>query len=130
MSPVVLHDDLITEVLSFLLVKSLTRLRCVCKFWNTLISDTTFVKLHLQRSPRRHLLLTDYDEVNGLSCPSPYVVYLVDNKRITLSHHTDCFDVVGSCNGLLCLLGYSNTYKHINIWFRLWNPATGTESEN
>jgi len=38
------------EVLSFLSVKYLMHFKCVCKSWKTIISDPTFVKLHLKIS--------------------------------------------------------------------------------
>ncbi|MCI29866.1 F-box protein, partial [Trifolium medium] len=41
----------------------------------------------------------------------------------------DCRHVVGSCNGLVCLLGYSLAEDgHTETWFRFWNPATRTIS--
>ena len=54
-----LLDELIVEILSRLPVKTLMQFKCVCKSWKTLIShDPSFVKLHLQRSPRNtHLAL-------------------------------------------------------------------------
>ncbi|XP_024634200.1 uncharacterized protein [Medicago truncatula] len=57
LSPAVLSEDLIVEVLSFLPVKSLLQFRCVSKSWKTLISDPTFVKLHLEKSQSRNLKL-------------------------------------------------------------------------
>ncbi|AES60596.1 F-box and associated interaction domain protein [Medicago truncatula] len=48
--PSILSNDLILEVLSFLPVRSLIRFRSVSKCWKTLISDPTFVKLHLHKS--------------------------------------------------------------------------------
>ncbi|MCI18650.1 F-box protein, partial [Trifolium medium] len=40
----------------------------------------------------------------------------------------DCSNIVGSCNGLICL--HTNWYPmHHSTWFRLWNPATKTLSE-
>ncbi|XP_058761563.1 F-box/kelch-repeat protein At3g23880-like [Vicia villosa] len=39
--------------------------------------------------------------------------------------------VVGSCNGLLCLLGHSIDYEYeyvVKLWFQIWNPATKTVS--
>ncbi|KAI5407452.1 hypothetical protein KIW84_053638, partial [Lathyrus oleraceus] len=60
--PPFLPDDLITEVLSSVDVKSIMQFRCVCKFWNTLILDPTFVNLHLKKSAKQNthlLLITD-----------------------------------------------------------------------
>ncbi|XP_058741961.1 F-box/kelch-repeat protein At3g23880-like [Vicia villosa] len=46
--------------------------------------------------------------------------YLVQDKG--------CSNIVGSCNGLICLVGEYNTYEYYEYLFRLWNPATGTTS--
>ncbi|RHN56341.1 putative F-box domain-containing protein [Medicago truncatula] len=135
LSPLILHDDLFTQVLLLLPVKSLMQLKCVCKSWNTLISGPTFVELHLQQSQRRkrQLLLTyvlSYDD-NRWFVPLS-ICRLLSNTSITLDcrrlMYTDCSEVVGSCNGLICLLGRSAN-KHRAIWFRVWNPATGNISE-
>ena len=47
--PITLPDELITEVLSFLDVKSLMRFKCLSKSWNSLTSDPFFVELHLNK---------------------------------------------------------------------------------
>ncbi|XP_058754612.1 F-box/kelch-repeat protein At3g23880-like [Vicia villosa] len=55
-------DDLISEVLSLLNVKSILRFRCVSKFWDTLITDPIFVNLHLKKSEKLnpHVILTSW----------------------------------------------------------------------
>lgn len=131
-----LHDELITEVLSFLPVKSLMQLRCVCKSWKTLISDSTFVKLHLQRSARnKHLALFSYKYQTPRHfsiTPSP-LCRLLENTSVTLDDDSGfhlnkggLLYVVGSCNGLLCLVGclYNDNYEELGILLYLWNPAT------
>ncbi|RHN53002.1 putative F-box domain-containing protein [Medicago truncatula] len=61
---------------------------------------------------------------------------ILDNLSIAVAADTyhslkdNHFQVVGSCNGLLCLLFNSLSATHSNYWFCLWNPATGTISEN
>lgn len=45
--------DLIAEILCRLPVKLLLQLRCVCKFWNYLISHPKFAKKHLSMSTTR-----------------------------------------------------------------------------
>ncbi|XP_045809916.1 F-box/kelch-repeat protein At3g23880-like [Trifolium pratense] len=134
-------DELITEVLSFLPVKSLMRLKCLNKSWKTLISDPAFIKLHLKRSARnKHLALfsriqqTSYNfrvapfrlhcllENTSGTITVPY--FPINKDRVSLN-------VVGSCNGLFCLVGYYHTPTYINykkILFYLWNPATRTLS--
>jgi hypothetical protein len=95
-------NELISEVLSFLNVKSLVGLRCVSKSWKTLISDPTFVKLHLKRSSARNPLFTlithhvteipgkspygsdDKWDVNYCIIPCP-IHRLVENPSFSLS---------------------------------------------
>ncbi|CAL5192231.1 unnamed protein product [Lathyrus oleraceus] len=152
--PPFLPDDLITEVLSSVDVKSIMRFRCVCKFWNTLILDPTFVNLHLKKSAKQNphlLLITDrsttitreslhgsYYENEVEHGVIPYSVSsLLENPSFTLSvdsyyllRDKECSHIVGSCNGLICLRGQSNSLEHYDYWFQLWNPATRTKSPN
>ncbi|XP_073221946.1 F-box/kelch-repeat protein At3g23880-like [Cicer arietinum] len=130
-------NDLITKILLLLNVKSILRFKCVSKSWNTLISDSIFIKLHLQLSPQnKHLLLIPFDPKNNqnsgiVSFP---ICRLLENKSVTLvnepnMHMKDCSRVIGSCNGLVCLLGFSSTIGPQDIWIRLCNPITGFVSE-
>ena len=128
--------ELIAEVLSFLPVKSLLRLKWVSKSWKTLISDPIFVKLHLHRSSRkRHIALVEHGMSyhNVLTFP---LNHLLKNPPMTIARHPyyrlsykDCTRIVGSCNGLVCLVGDSDSEKFVRTWFRIWNPATGIISE-
>ncbi|XP_058736879.1 F-box/kelch-repeat protein At3g23880-like isoform X1 [Vicia villosa] len=148
--PSVLLDELISQILSLLPVKTLMQMKCVCKLWKTLISDSAFAKLHLQRSPRNtHLLLiqnwSNPDEALDCSVEpfpvtnllevrfSPFYTYREINAIPDDPHYRlknlDCWEVVGSCNGLLCLRGSSWAPKNHTTWLRLWNPATNTLSE-
>ncbi|XP_058741587.1 uncharacterized protein LOC131613968 [Vicia villosa] len=51
-SPPIFPNELMAEVLSLLSVISLIQMKCVSKFFNSLISDPTFMKMHLRRSAR------------------------------------------------------------------------------
>lgn len=75
LSPAFLPDELIFEVLSFLPVRSLVRFRCVSKSWKTLISDSTFVKLHLHnsRSQTRNSSLLTIITKNTICIPGYHV---------------------------------------------------------
>ena len=92
---VFLPDELITEVLSFLPVRSLMRLKCVCKSWKTLISDSTFVKLHLKRSARiKHLAIfskaykhSSKFSVSLLRLLEDASVTITDNPYFQLKNH-------------------------------------------
>ncbi|AES79305.2 putative F-box domain-containing protein [Medicago truncatula] len=137
-SPIILPLDLITELLSFLPVKSLLQFRCVCMSWKILISDSFFVKLHLQRSIQNPRLAVTQE---SRECSMDVIVsptslsHLLENpsKPTTLTNDPyyslndkDCRSVAGSCNGLLCLLGLSEDRE---MWLRFWNPATRAISD-
>ncbi|CAL5206005.1 unnamed protein product [Lathyrus oleraceus] len=131
-SPITLPDELIAEVLSLLNVKSLTRLKCVSKSWNSIISDPVFVKIHLHKSSRNpHIILFPSDVINNsvfvlpislLQKPSFYFFnYESEYHSMKLPHR---HRVIGSCNGLICLLNSRGNE------FYLWNPATNPFYEN
>jgi F-box interacting protein len=137
----IIPDDLVIEILSLLKVKPLMKMKCVSKSWNTLISDPKFVKMHLNRSSRnsQYFLVSKKDVITDYSFVPFSISHLLENRLIDLPNDPyyqlidkDCRKVVGSCNGLVCLLGYS-LYKddvHNNeAWLRFWNPATRTISD-
>ncbi|XP_058739929.1 F-box/kelch-repeat protein At3g23880-like [Vicia villosa] len=153
--PSFLPDELIAEVLSFLDVKSIMRFKCVCKFWNTLFSDPTFVKLHLKKSLKRNthfLLITDhktfipgelpYGRDDETECEVGVIPYsirtLLDNPSFTISVDSHYLledtrgsitpEFAGSCNGLICLVYSSMIMDYSEFSLRLWNPATRTTS--
>jgi hypothetical protein len=56
--PVFIPEELIAVILSFLNVKTIARLRCVCKSWKSLFSNPTFIQKHLYKSVQKpHLIL-------------------------------------------------------------------------
>ncbi|RHN78572.1 putative F-box domain-containing protein [Medicago truncatula] len=128
-------EEFITDTLSFLPVKSLLRFRCVHKSWNSLISDPNFIKLHLNRSSQTRDFTLVY---TSDCCALTFTVFrLLENPPIIFNlpkdpyyqfKDKDCVYIVGSCNGLLCLLGHSYTNGYREMWFRCWNPATRTIS--
>ncbi|KAK7338945.1 hypothetical protein VNO77_19579 [Canavalia gladiata] len=133
-------EELVADILSRLRVKTLMRLKCVSKPWNSLISNPNFAKLHLQKSARDpHLTLmwehppSSYkDFYDGYISVVPFPLQrLLENPSLTIAkdhdfrfQHKDCDQVVGSCDGLLCLVGYSGAGYSL----RLWNPATRVRS--
>jgi len=140
-SPVRLSYDLISEILSFLDVKSLMQMRCVCKSWKSIISDPKFIKLHLKRSARNpYLALSRRNIASSRVIPFPVRRLIEKNPLILLSddlsyqfEDTDCSYAIGSCNGLFCLLGYTfysiSIPKHVELWFRFSNPVIHTMSK-
>ncbi|XP_050915873.1 F-box/kelch-repeat protein At3g23880 [Lathyrus oleraceus] len=145
---VFLHNDLVTEVLSVLPVKSLIRFKCVSKHWKTLISDHSFVKLHLRRSETRNLVLVTCHIIATPKEPDrsivPYPIRrLLDNPLFMLfddlNYHLNykgCDYIVGSCNGLILLAGehfncyFRNQDRSRSYWLSVWNPATRSISKS
>ncbi|CAL5192734.1 unnamed protein product [Lathyrus oleraceus] len=149
-SPIFLPDDLIAKLLSFLPVKSLVRFKCVSKSWRTLISDSTFVKLHLKNSATQNPMFTLITHhMKTISGDSPYGSYkedysvvpypiatLLDNPALPLFDdpyyyvkNKGCSKVIASCNGLILLTGDLFNGIYSECWFQLWNPATKTISK-
>ncbi|XP_058741963.1 F-box/kelch-repeat protein At3g23880-like [Vicia villosa] len=152
-SPIVLHDELIAEILSILPVKSLLQFKCVCKSWKTLISDSAFIKLHLKRSATQipmFAIILDRLKITPGESPDgnddeyeenfsvfPYPTRsLLDNSSITLFddpyydvENKECSNVFASCNGLFLLASVIFTGPHKKYSFQLWNPATKTISK-
>jgi len=141
-----LPDEVIIEFLTFLEVKDLMRMKCVCKSWNIIISDPIFAKMHLMKKKRTkipHLaLLSDKSEGSGdcRAVPISRLLQEMNKSSSNLNHddlpyhyrfnYKDCGDIVGSCNGLVCLLGCSFTGGHyIENSLSFWNPATRTKSD-
>ncbi|CAI8614943.1 unnamed protein product [Vicia faba] len=139
-SPISIPNDLIFEVLSFLAVKSVMRMRCVSKFCNSLYTDLVFVKLHFDRSQQQpHLTLVTTSHPLTLRLVPFLVSNLLENPPITLTRDP-CYvinnyfypwelfhRVIGSCNGLICILSYSDISSF--FWLSLWNPSTRVMSK-
>ena len=138
-NPTVLHDELIVEILTFLDVQSLMQMKCVSKSWKTLISDPVFVKMHFKKQSigMTHLaFLSNKFEGSGdcIAAPISRVMESTSNY-ITFTdpyhqfNYKDAGDILGSCNGLVCMQGCSFTAEYHEHTFSFWNPATRTKSE-
>ncbi|XP_057453223.1 F-box protein CPR1-like [Lotus japonicus] len=115
--PTVPPEELILEILSFLPVKPLVRFKCVSKSWNSTISDSQFIKLHLHRSCSRRN--TDF---------VAYFRSLVNRSAsaTTPIRIPDEYKFSGTFDGLICLLKREENFVRI----RLWNPATRSMSQH
>ncbi|XP_058741581.1 F-box/kelch-repeat protein At3g23880-like [Vicia villosa] len=136
-SPVFLPDELVTEVLSSLPVKSFMRMRCLSKFSNSLYTNPIFIRMHLRRSAQNpHLTLGTSKTKTLVPFPvchlleNPQVTltdephYLIDNVCLVRSNNHIFHRIVGSCNGLICLFTYYITPINLHFRFRFWNPST------
>ncbi|XP_058784940.1 F-box/kelch-repeat protein At3g23880-like [Vicia villosa] len=120
--------DLITEILSRLPVKLLLRFRCVCKSWNSLISDHKFARKHfnLSTTPNLHVI-TPYDPsqrryvLRSYPLQSLFTDLTTNFTQLGFPFNSP-FEhffhyIVGSCDGILCLADFHNTFVV------LWNPS-------
>ncbi|GAU45641.1 hypothetical protein TSUD_175540 [Trifolium subterraneum] len=135
-----LPHEVITQIFSFLPVKHLMQLKCVCKSWKTLISDdSTLVKLHLKKFTTKRVALFSFRHKDHHKlCLARFPLHEnTSATRLTIDKEpelklTDVFGQflypVGCCNGLLCLVGYILINNRAEIWLYLCNPATNTFS--
>ncbi|KAK9268108.1 hypothetical protein L1049_010548 [Liquidambar formosana] len=112
-----LPPEIIVDILLRLPVKALLRFRCASKPWCALIDGPNFIKMHLNRS-------IEHNAHHSLILIGWYL-YSVDmdtlDEAVQLDHplKNEEFgtEVLGSCNGLLCLA--------VGIYdIVLWNPST------
>ncbi|KAK1382057.1 F-box domain-containing protein [Heracleum sosnowskyi] len=122
-----LPENLFLEILSRLPVKHLLRLKVVCKSWRSRISNPNFVN-------NKHVAITatnpDNDSfiIHNLNNDQLYVINVnFLDRAITLEipvpADNDSINIVGSCNGLLCVAHTCNRQKLPKKLY-LWNPAT------
>ncbi|KAI9113059.1 hypothetical protein K1719_015991 [Acacia pycnantha] len=119
-----LPQEIITNILSFLPVKSLIKFQCVCKPWKNLIKTPSFIAAHLHHSTqlRPRLLLHRHLNDNCLQ------LYFLDCKmQIVKVPNFPVVDrqlqIVGSSNGLLCLRIDDSGSISPPCSYLLWNPA-------
>jgi len=124
--------ELITEILCRLPVKSLVKFKCVCKPWNSLISDCKFARKHFRMSTMNpNLILKSRNYSPDFShtvypLRSIFTNVTTDGKQIKFPLHSLNFDyhiggIVGSCDGILCLV--SKDSENSSSQTVLWNPS-------
>ncbi|PNX82309.1 F-box/kelch-repeat protein [Trifolium pratense] len=112
-STTILPNDLITKAFSCLPVKSLMRLRCMSKFYNSLISTPFFIKMHLRHSSRNpHLAIASKQIFPCLRFIVP-ISKILENNLINFPF---CLPYQLSVNEQCC-------------WLKFYNPATKVESK-
>lgn len=131
LTPTLLRDDLLVEVLLRVPVRSLLRCKCVCKSWLSLISNPLFAKSHFEAAaaPTDRFLVKFPNDSEAISvdievlCPNS--AHAVFNIPIPprAPKHGRWARIVGSCRGFL-LLKYE--FLHF-VDFMVWNPSTGVQ---
>ncbi|XVF39175.1 hypothetical protein PTKIN_Ptkin01aG0014400 [Pterospermum kingtungense] len=132
---IILPRDVVCHILKKLPVKDLVRFKCVSKDWHSLVNDPYFIKLHLEEATKRNnnnINIIIKDDTSGKLFSAGFDYVNLDNPR-DLNHPltyrnsenteeiVDYTAVMGSCNGLLCLV--NEKYKTNTIV--LWNMSTG-----
>ncbi|XP_059451338.1 F-box/kelch-repeat protein At3g06240-like [Corylus avellana] len=106
-----LPEDLLTEILSKLPVKSLGRFKCVSKSWCSLITYPNFITKHVtwanSHNPHRRAILRHWDEwgnprVSTLSNGTLELSGDVDLLQL-FQHQVGEVQVFGAYNGIICL---------------------------
>ncbi|XP_058198239.1 F-box/kelch-repeat protein At3g06240-like [Rhododendron vialii] len=117
-------QEILTDILSRLPVKSLCRFKCVSPSWNSLISDPYFAKTHLNRTKTQNIVISS--SLNLYSIDVHNANPTATNLDFpTLEQHVANKRVKGwsSCDGLL-LVPYID-----NSNFLLLNPSTSERKE-
>jgi len=136
---VTLPDELIDKVITSFDIKTLMLMKCVCKSWKTLISDSDFVKRHLKKQSTQmtHLAFLTNNHEHLQECKVVPISSLIEStsNAITLAvpshrfYYKGAGRIVGSCNGLVCIQDSSFTAEYSEHTFSFWNFATRTKSE-
>lgn len=120
---------IIEEIFCRLPVNLLLQLRCLCKPLNSLISDPKFAKKHLHLSTTHRIHEISYSTFFHnyiltscpLNCIFTYYDLDDDDEDVTQFEYPSTYFnesyIVGSCNGILCIADFSNSYV------LLWNPS-------
>ncbi|KAF7149153.1 hypothetical protein RHSIM_Rhsim03G0245800 [Rhododendron simsii] len=129
-----LPEELLSEILSRLPVKSLTQCKCVCKRWCALVENPCFIAAHLNNSTTR--MVSWNDNSNGL-INGHNGFHLFPNctnhlKPVDLNFGFDRKpDIIfGPCDGIFCLYWWSSNGRPYPLYVErlptiaLWNPAT------
>ncbi|XP_048138799.1 F-box/kelch-repeat protein At3g06240-like [Rhodamnia argentea] len=121
-----LPQEILIHILAKLPVKSLVRFRCVSKSWDALVTDPSFVSLHLRHAMAshdhsvvllRHYSLTERKERNTLYRDGES---FLEHQELEFPLMTyDTYYLAGYCNGLLCFSDY--IINHLQVI--LWNPS-------
>ncbi|XP_050209264.1 F-box/kelch-repeat protein At3g23880-like [Mercurialis annua] len=117
-----INQELLTEILKRLPPKLLIQFKSVSKSWRSLITNPIFISIHtkhiLENTTNKTSILRHYSWSNKKE------IYTIQESNQELGFpfksYSRFFDVIGSCNGVLCL---SDTYHVFNHKIILWNPT-------
>ncbi|KAK9987718.1 hypothetical protein SO802_027957 [Lithocarpus litseifolius] len=96
-----LPSEILFNILLLLPTKSIVKFTSVCKTWRSLIRNPDFISAHLK--------LSNHNQ--------PLLLFRFDFPFLTQDRLAP-FGVVGTCNGLVCVMGDGFSHRII-----LWNPC-------
>ncbi|KAI3441440.1 F-box domain-containing protein [Psidium guajava] len=135
-----LPQEILIQILVKLPVKSLVRCRCVSRSWDALVTDPSFVSLHLRHAMAshdhsvvllRHYSLTQHKERNTLYLDGES---FLEHQELEFPLTTnETYYLAGSCNGLLCfsdyIINHLQVVRLIYILRRNWSVMVPPEVE-
>ncbi|KAL4591316.1 hypothetical protein LXL04_004274 [Taraxacum kok-saghyz] len=121
-----LPGDVLSEIFIRLRAKQIAQMRCISKYWNTHLSQSSFIKSHLDRSIHNNDKIlfvfptSDSLDVEQLTI-SPFIE-LPNFIELPFNAQFKCFrrEVIGSVNGLICFK-YGPSLDSGIIY--IWNPS-------
>ncbi|KAL4595688.1 hypothetical protein ACB092_12G109200 [Castanea dentata] len=128
-----LPEEIVSEILVRLPVKSLLRFRCVCKSWYCYVATPNFINNSLPycndhsrgffiHMPKTTGSMVSSSRPHGQICTvaSQHTFEAISELRIPFTFQSGYPHFVGSCNGILCFSDYtSSEFKDVY----LWNPS-------
>lgn len=108
-----LPNDILAEILKLLPAKTLVRFKCVCKPWGTLLTDSIFIKSHLERNRTMFQsdLKTNTRLILARYCDTLLSTVDSEAKNVMQAEELDFpllknlpYYVKGHSDGLLCLV--------------------------
>ncbi|KDP30857.1 hypothetical protein JCGZ_13800 [Jatropha curcas] len=125
-----LPNEIVYDILSRLPISSLVQFKCVCKSWRTLTQDPNLVSHYLSSTIKKDpclVLHCDFPIRNQLY----FIDFAADQEKDKVKRLNAPFwpvmpefDVVGSCNSLLCLV---DSLYHDSVY--IYNPFSRNSLE-
>ncbi|KAB2060216.1 hypothetical protein ES319_A10G001800v1 [Gossypium barbadense] len=129
-APKMNNSDVMSDILLRLPLKDLVGCKCVCKWWNTLISDPIFKLNYSLRNPQynisgfflqKFLYLELHSKLLFFPCegrvdaaPKPSLSFIEDDKGVRIQH---------SCNGLLICSSFRCGEEDRKYYICSWKPS-------
>ncbi|KAL1832086.1 hypothetical protein ACET3Z_001737 [Daucus carota] len=117
----VLPKEMVANILCWLPGTLLVRFRCVCKTWQSIITDPYFIKTQMHCSQITAMKKASSLMVTRAATYNNRPRFASISFQHYYLHLPGHYRVIGSCNGILCLRN--------NVRCYLWNPATMQSKE-